>query len=85
MGVDGKMTETGAMPGGDDNNNVTSQKKRGRGRPPEPGALSMAERQERCRAKRAAKLERIALGLMRAKKAGDWSAVEALALELLRI
>lgn len=55
-----------------------------RGRPPKLDALSDAERQQRHREKREARLGQIALNLMRARKAGDWATVDEMARELMR-
>ena len=59
--------------------------RRGRGRPPESGAMSGAERQAALRDRKGARTLEIGRDLLRAKQAGDWSAVERLAQEVMRL
>ena len=55
------------------------------GRPPKAYVLSDAERQARRREKRETDKAQLALALFKAKDAGDWGAVEAIARSLLRL
>lgn len=55
------------------------------GRPPKDYVLTDAERQARRREKVEADKAHLALALFKAKDAGDWSAVEAIARSLLRL
>jgi hypothetical protein len=67
---------------------VTSRKFRTgarNGRPPKDNALTDAERQARRREKVEAGKAQLALALFKAKDAGDWGAVEAIARSLLRL
>jgi predicted ArsR family transcriptional regulator len=55
------------------------------GRPPKGYVLSEAERQARRREKVETEKAQFALALFKAKDAGDWAAVEAVARSLLRL
>lgn len=57
----------------------------GKGRPTKPDALSGAERQQPHRERKEARLGRIALNLMQARRANDWAAVDEMARELLKL
>lgn len=58
---------------------------RGWGRPTKPDALTDAERQQRRREKVSTTITILALELIKAKKAGDWSMVGSIADRLLNL
>ncbi|WP_395832498.1 hypothetical protein [Elstera sp.] len=61
------------------------QTNRRTGRPPKGYVLTDAERQARRREKVETDKAQLALALFKAKDAGDWNAVEAIARSLLRL